>query len=381
MKRWALILALSWAMLPVAAQQAPAAAQQPADQDGPGVARLSVMNGDVSLRRGDSGDFIAAALNAPLVITDRVITGPQSRAEIQFDSGNMIRVGSNAEVRLSELEYRRYQVQIAGGTTTFRVLRQTGAAVEISTPSVAIHPLTLGVYRVTVHEDGSCEITVRMGEADILTPKGSERLRAGTTMQARGTAQEPEFRNVAAIPFDEWDRWNQNRDQELERSRSSQYVSPDIYGTEDLDNNGRWVSVDGYGAVWAPTVDPGWAPYRNGRWVWEDYYGWTWVSYDPWGWAPYHYGRWFYAPVYGWCWWPGSMRARAYWSPALVAFFGWGPYGGFTAGIGFGWGNVGWVPLGPYEPFYRWYGRGAWAGYRSTAIVNVNLATVYPTRA
>src|SRR4051794_37683254 len=92
-----------------------------ADQGpGRGVARISVINGDVSIRRGDSGDLMAAAINTPLVVQDRVITGPTARTELQFDWANMIRLSHNAEVRLAELEYKRYIVQVARGTATFR---------------------------------------------------------------------------------------------------------------------------------------------------------------------------------------------------------------------------------------------------------------------
>src|SRR5262245_14150683 len=92
-----------------------------------GVARLSLMNGEVEIRRGDSGDYVAAAINAPLVVGDRVLTGPGGRSEVQFDWANMIRVGANSEIRMAELEYHRYLVQIARGVTTFRVLRASDA--------------------------------------------------------------------------------------------------------------------------------------------------------------------------------------------------------------------------------------------------------------
>jgi hypothetical protein len=373
MRRWAYFLLLSAIALP-------AGAQTDEDSPGQGVARISVINGEVSVRRGDSGDLVAAAINAPLVVSDHLSTGPASRAEVQFDYANMIRLGAETEVRFTDLEYKRYQVQVAVGTVTFRVLRNTDADVEISTPSVSVRPAKRGVYRVTVKEDGSSEITVRNGEAEVFTPRGSERLRAGQTMLARGSSSDPEFQIVAGIPYDSWDRWNEDRDRDLERSRSYQYVSSDIYGAEDLDPYGRWVYAAPYGYVWAPTVAAGWAPYRYGRWSWMDYYGWSWISYDPWGWAPYHYGRWFYSSPYGWCWWPGG-GGRHYWRPALVAFFGWGNYGGFRAGIGFGWGNIGWVPLAPYETFYPWYGRRWYGGYRGGTYINntviVNNTNVY----
>ncbi|MBI3471417.1 MAG: FecR domain-containing protein, partial [Candidatus Solibacter usitatus] len=340
------------------------------DNSGRGVARLSVLTGDVSVRRGDSGDWVAAALNAPLVVGDRVLTGPNSRAELQLDWANIVRIANDSEVRLSELENRRYQVQVAKGLVTYRVLRDSEADAEISTPGVSVHPLKRGSYRILVREDGQTEVTVRSGEVDVYTPRGSERLGAGRAILVRGSSADAEFQNTRASAEDDWDRWNQNRDRDLERSTAYRYVPRDVYGAEDLDGYGSWVYDPPYGNVWVPRVAVGWAPYRYGRWSWIDWYGWSWVGYDPWGWAPYHYGRWYYGNR-GWCWWPGSLHGRHYWSPGLVAFMGWGRYSGFHAGIGFG--TVGWVPLAPYETYHPWYGRGYYGGYRNTTVNNVAI--------
>jgi len=344
-----------------------------------GVARISVMDGEVSVRRGDTGEWVAAALNAPLMVEDRLATGQGARAEVQFDSANLVRVGANAEIRLAQLDYGHYNVQVAHGTVTFRVLRDSRSQVELSTPAVSIRPLQIGAYRVFVQPDSEAEITVRLGQAEIYTPRGSQQLEAGQTMLVRGDPSDPEFQIVNAIARDKWDEWNEERDREMLSSTSYQNVPPDVYGSEDLDNNGRWVDMPSYGEVWTPEVGPDWAPYQNGRWVWEDYYGWTWVSNDPWGWAPFHYGRWFWAAPYGWCWYPGGFGAH-YWSPALVAFFGFGP----GAGVGFGFGNVGWVALAPFEPLYAWWGRGFYGGYRNPAffnrginVTNVSITNVY----
>ncbi|HSP66995.1 MAG TPA: DUF6600 domain-containing protein, partial [Bryobacteraceae bacterium] len=343
----------------------PAWAQQPDEGDAPdhGVARISLVNGDVTVRRGDSNDLTAAAPNGPLLVNDILATGQNAVAEIQFDAANMVRVGQTSEVRIGELEYGRYLVQIASGTTTFRVLRNSSADVEISTPTVSVRPTEQGSYRITVFPDGMTEITVRSGRADIFSPRGSETLTAGRTMQARGNPSDPEYMIVAAIPNDEWDRWNADRDRVLERALSTRYVPPDVYGAEDLDSYGQWQNDPSYGNVWVPAVDAGWAPYRVGRWEYIDFYGWTWVSGDPWGWAPYHYGNW-YMSSFGWAWYPGAFGGRHYWRPALVSFFGWGS-GGLS--LGFGFGNVGWVPLAPFERYRPWYGRGR---YNNTTIVN-----------
>ncbi len=112
-----------------------------ADPDGqyePGraVARISVLNGDVSVRRGDSGDVVAAALNAPLMADDRLLTSSNGRAEVQLDSANMLRIGANSEVRFTAMDTRSFQIQVAAGTVTFRTLRPSQAQVEVDTPSV-----------------------------------------------------------------------------------------------------------------------------------------------------------------------------------------------------------------------------------------------------
>jgi hypothetical protein len=132
-------------------------------------------------------------------------------------------------------------------------------------------------------------------------------------------------------------------------------------GAEDLDANGTWEDAPDYGQVWVPNEPDGWVPYRDGNWTYEPYYGWTWVGYEPWGWAPYHYGRWMW---YGnsWAWWPGPVWGagfyRPFWAPAYVSFFGFGGGWGFGFGWG-GWGGFGWLPIGPCDRFFPW-----WGGYR-----------------
>ena len=368
--------ALTGAALLLAGLYLPARAQDPDDLKR-GVGRISLMNGQVSVQRGDSGEWVVGVVNAPLIAGDRVATAENSRAEVQFDSSNMFRMGANAEVHLTELEAARYQLEFARGILTYRVLRPTDAAVEIDTPSVAVRPSRVGAYRISVNDAGETQVTARAGSVEVFSPRGSQTVTTGQTLIARGDPSDPEYQIVPAVGYDEWDRWNEARDRALTQSGSPQYVGQGVSGTEDLDGYGTWTNVDGYGEVWRPTVPPDWAPYEYGRWTWLDWYGWTWVSNDPWGWAPYHYGRWFYQANYGWLWYPGMRGARHYWSPGTVAFFGFGG-GGFNLGFGFGFGHVGWVPLAPYEVFHPWWGRSYYGGFnRFVNFTNVNIANVY----
>jgi hypothetical protein len=380
-RRLAAVVAAGLWLLPAAAQSPD---PQAADEEGPGrgVARISLINGEVSVKRGDSGDLTAAVINAPLLAEDRVYTGAGSRAEVQFDYYHRIRLAPESEIRLSELEYRRYQIQVARGTVTFSAIKGGDAQVEVATPAASVRPMEHGRYRITVSPDGTVEVTVRDGEAEIFTPRGTQRLREGRTMLVRADAGDgPQFQLVAELRKDAWDEFNEERDKDVRRAGGVyQYVSRDIYGAEDLNGQGTWSWVDPYGWCWRPYAAVGWAPYRHGRWSWLDYYGWSWVSYDPWGWAPYHYGRWFHHGG-GWFWYPGAtFGVRHYWSPALVGWFGWSSWGGVSVGLGWGgFGHWGWVPLAPYERCHRWWGPRFYGGYRNANYIQNNINIVNNT--
>ena len=344
----------------------------PPDEPGRQVARLSILNGDAQIKRADTGEWVAAAVNTPLMMGDSLAVGNNGRAEIQFDSAHFARIAADSEIRLWNLEDNRVQVQVAHGLITWRVLRQGGMPAEISTPVAAIRPVGLPSIRVEVAPDGATRVTPRNGEADVFISRGNERVREGNVLVLQGQADNPEFHTLAAPGRDGWDQFNEQRDTFLSGAQSPRYVPAEVYGSEDLDPYGRWVDDPAYGSVWSPNVPASWAPYRYGRWVWQDYYGWTWVDDASWGWAPFHYGSWYYRVGYGWCWFPGARGARHFYRPAMVSFFG---AGGYSVGVGFG--HVGWVPLAPFEAYRPWYGRGGRNVTNITVINNTNIYNTY----
>jgi hypothetical protein len=343
-----------------------------------GVARISLIHGDVSTQRGDSGDWTAGALNQPIMSSDKVSTGVRSRAEVQLDQANILRLGDNTLTSVASLSRTQIQVQVTRGLIDYTVFKGSEADVEIDTANVAIHPSQKdGIYRVEVNSEGETQVIVRRGEAEISTPQGSTHLEKGRMIIVRGTADQAQFKEEEAPSKDSWDSWNNDRDRTIRDAESWNHTNRYYVGSEDLDAYGRWENVPDYGPVWSPVVSVGWAPYRSGRWVWEPGWGWTWVSYEPWGWAPYHYGRWF---MYNssWVWWPGPVygypRYRPVWAPAYVSFFGFG--GGVGVGVGFGFGSVGWLPTGPCDPFYPWYGRYG-SHFNSVNVVNITNINIH----
>src|SRR5215831_9092329 len=153
---------LSWLSLGILAASAalfaqsppPSASDGPADEPGRAVARLGILNGDASIRRGDSAEPVAAAVNAPLMSGDELTVAAGGRAEIQMDVAHFMRIAGDTDVRLADLENGHLQVQLAHGLITWRVLRESQSQAEISTPLVSVHPNGLSVVRVEVLPDG-----------------------------------------------------------------------------------------------------------------------------------------------------------------------------------------------------------------------------------
>ena len=338
-----------------------------------GVGRVSMIHGDVSTQRGDSGTWSAAVLNQPVMNGDKVSTGAGGRAEVQLDYANILRLGSNAQANIANFTNKYIQIQISQGLANYSVFGESEAEPEIDTPNVAVHPAHVdGVFRIEVRPDGDSIIIVRKGQAQISTPQGIADIKQGDMATVRGSGADARYKITPAPERDDWDRWNSERDHMIHEAAAWQHTNKYYVGSEDLDSNGTWEDAPDYGQVWVPNEPDGWAPYQDGDWTWEPYYGWTWVGFEPWGWAPYHYGRWMW---YGnsWAWWPGPVWGagfyRPFWAPAYVSFFGFG--GGWGLGFGFGWGGwggFGWLPLGPCDRFFPW-----WGGYGGRfGVVGVN---------
>lgn len=387
------MLAIALALGVVLTTAQPAAAQY-AVPGAPGVADVSVVQGDVVIVRGDSGAQVGATINAPLLPGDYITTGGGSRAEVQFDGVSMLRLAQNTQVRFVNLSPSSREVQLASGTAELAELQGADGNPQIDTPSLSMRPDQTGDYRVSVLGSGQTLVTVRSGMATIYTGSGSQNLTQGSTLVADGPYNAPSISVEGAIAYDAFDNFNVNRDQTIVTAyNSNPDLSPALAGYANFSNYGQWYNVPGYGEAWAPyNQSANWAPYSNGQWVWEPGYGYTWVGNEPWGYVPYHYGSWFYDTGYNqWMWQPPAYQYQnasalsSAWLPAMVAFFLSG--GNPGAGLGYaynpaapyGYGGIGWVPLAPGEQYTPWYaGFGPNAIFPQTALSPVtNVTNIY----
>jgi hypothetical protein len=297
------------------------------------LARLSYLEGNVSFQHASDNDWSAASVNFPLQPGDRIYTGPDGRAEIEFDDGSICRLAENTDIELLSLNDDLIQLRIFTGLSTLTV--SGNLAYEIDTPAAAFNTLRMGAYRFDVVENGASDAIVRRGELEAANNRFSRRVEPGELLHIE-PGENGYDRTSRYDRRDQWDDWTDRREADRSALADARYIPSNVtMGATELSRYGRWVTVDSYGSAWVPlNVDAYWSPYSVGRWAYRPRWGWTWVSYEPWGWLPYHYGRWYHHSTIGWCWIPGPAFAFNFWSPGLVAFYE-GP----------GW--VSWCPLGP----------------------------------
>ena len=329
------------------------------------VARLNFLEGSVSLQQAGHDDWAAAAPNYPLTVGDHLWADERSHAELHVGS-TAIRMDSHTAIAFLNLDDRMTQVRLSDGSINISIhYLDENEAYEVDTPNGAVTLLRPGRYRIDADPERQITtVTVRGGEAEVTAAGQAFPVHPRQSAYITG-ADQPNTEVAAAGPGDDFDRWWETREDREARRPPPRYVSQQMVGYEDLDDNGTWRDCPGYGPCWAPRVAAGWAPYHYGHWVWVEPWGWTWVDDAPWGFAPFHYGRWaFYGG--GWVWVPGAVAVRPVYAPALVAWVG-GAHFGVGIGIGAG---VGWFPLGPrevYVPSYR---------VSNTYVTRVNVTNV-----
>ncbi|HEY5884487.1 MAG TPA: DUF6600 domain-containing protein [Pyrinomonadaceae bacterium] len=369
----------------------------------PQVARIARVDGDVAfsdaLQAGDTStqqtnydenrQWVEATANQPFSVGDRIYTRDNSRASLAFSGRNFARLDPNTSLDVVSLYDDRTQLALRDGSAFFDVGHLDGGeSFEVATPYGAVDFVQPGLYNVGFDNDGNVLVSVLSGLAQVAGLAGSGEINKGEILTLAGTTAAQVLLSRlngqdAGYLVDDYYRYQYpnaydgryvNYDAYLNdpyyydpyrRYPSYQYVNYDIPGAYDLDHYGDWQNVDGYGYSWRPRVDQGWAPYQDGYWVNDYPYGMTWVSSEPWGYTPYHYGRWVNSGNQ-WYWVPDGRDATPSYAPALVAFI---PVDG---------DEIGWVPLGPGDPYAPRYYDTNWQPHylTNTDLIQMQLANL-----
>src|ERR1700739_1788030 len=158
------------------------------------VARLSYLQGAVSLEPAGVEEWTAAERNRPLTTGDRLWTDQQSAVELDLGD-SVLRLGGMTGFAFLNLDDRFTQIQLSAGVLLVRVWdTSSGQSYEIDTPQLAVQLNQAGAYRIGVGEAGNTTL-VKVSEGEALAlgtgesiPIGPQRVMifsdsaAGTTL-------------------------------------------------------------------------------------------------------------------------------------------------------------------------------------------------------
>ena len=359
----------------------------------PNAARIERVEGQVALNNSllaADTDWIQAVPNTPVSVGDRIYTRDNSRTSLAFTGRNFATLDPNTSLDVLSLEDQRTQLALRNGNALFDVgYLDPGDVFEVGTPYGAVNFEQPGLYQVGLDDNGGAIVSVLSGLAQVVGLGGSGRVSKGEMLTLLGqtaaevilTRLQPDTAGYFVDDYyrqrypQQYDGRYVNYDAYLSdpyyydpyrHYTGYQYASYDLPGLYDLDAYGDWISLDDYGYSWRPRVDTGWAPYQSGYWMNDYPYGPTWISSEPWGYAPYHYGRWINANGQ-WYWIPDSINTSPIYSPALVAF------------VPTQSNLIGWVPLGPGDPYALRYYDTNWQTHYlyGTPVIEQQIVNLY----
>jgi len=300
-------------------------------------ARLSFLQGEVTVDHLDNTAGDPAQINMPLAEGVRLTTGEDGQAEVEFEDGSVVRLTPNSSLGLNVLsvdpaENFHTQLTLLHGLVYAELRASSKYFYVVDAGGELISPVANTTIRINMDQPPAT-VSVFDGTVQVEHPSTPEAdgykkdVRAGESLTG-DPSDSSQYSVSQNVEQDSWDEWNRARDQAAADAALNQttardsYAGDQGYGWSDLDANGSWYHVPGQGQVWQPTIaeDTDFDPYGYGSWVAYPGAGYVWASGYAWGWTPFHCGCWSYWNSFGW---------------------GWSPVGCGHAGWGFGRGSGG----------------------------------------
>lgn len=296
--------------------------------------RISFIEGNGLVHHGFNQNDEQATINSMMMGGDTFEIYNDSRAELVFANGIVIRMNGGSKIQLLSLKGEKSHaiiVKLIGGEiiadSSIASIRENSFRVD--TPDCSIYMMQEGYFRVVSSQ--YTDVMVYNGSIEVATENNTFSLSSGQRLSNVALPDtQPEYFNT--FSNDDFSQWNESRQSYYDNKKINDEYSNNIdpYDMTELDDYGNWKYEPEYGNVWVPYVTSEWRPYMYGSWSWYPS-GWGWTSYEPWGWAPYHYGRWGFGASIGWFWIPRPVFGLGW-----VSWYSWDNY-------------IGWCPLDHHD--------------------------------
>ena len=151
--------------------------------------------------------------------------------------------GSSTDFSFLNLDDQTVQIRFTTGALIInRRASEDEMDFEIDTPNATVTFPVAGVYRVDVHPNGDTTVTAPAGRAEVTAGQDAYDVVAPQSAEISGLSSISS--SVTAAPrADSWEAWSADRKDREDWVAANAYVSRDMIGIEDLNENGTWLNV------------------------------------------------------------------------------------------------------------------------------------------
>jgi hypothetical protein len=249
-------------------------AQPPSRGTYPEIVRLSVVQNDVRITRGKQDEKLTgntweqAVVGTPLQSGFNLVTGPASRAEIEFEDASTLYVAPSSAIAFTDLTTKdgvpHTAISLLSGTITTHLHPNIAGEfylIKSPTHSLAVRYGERNYLRLTAYLDG-IKVTPQDTEELTFDRTTSRTRRLGDTYIYSGDNLTVEPASATSPTLTGWDIWVATRvKQRREAMRAvmhDAHLAEPLPGLADLANRGAFIPCAPYGTCWQPTR--GWAP-------------------------------------------------------------------------------------------------------------------------
>lgn len=177
---------------------------------------INFVSGDVRLSQAGGRDNRILTSRDALDSGDVVSTGATGRLEVLLMPGSFLRVAENTQIAFKSAT-DELQFDVTNGTIIVEASGITGDGAElmkVGTPRGVVSLLRSGIYRITVASDGSTNVAVRKGRAQIagnppLVIKGKNQATIGGNGGATAIAK------LTKTDVSEFESWSKERAEQV----------------------------------------------------------------------------------------------------------------------------------------------------------------------
>ncbi|MDQ1351237.1 MAG: FecR protein [Acidobacteriota bacterium] len=318
---------------------------------------ISYIEGNPKVIRADQTQE-DGVVNLPIAPGDVVLTNDNSRCELQFDNGTVMRLDKQSRLKVVTVlaksltsNWKITTLELQEGKLYSINQSYNRECFQVVTPNAAINLKNNSMATIML-KGGESHLACDRGKFDVMYGGEIKNLQADTVHKGESyivNADNKFLKNEKRdIDFLAWNQYINNNFKELHYGVNKvpkkiyKYSKGLVTWAEKWSSLvGEWIYDDLFGYVWKP-LDPRYA--HPGRLFLNATYttinGQTFlVPNEPWGWVPSHMGTWVWMK-WGWTWIPGNAFTPGIDWFGAAEFGGFGGFDGFLDFWGFGYSSL-----------------------------------------